>query len=324
MARRQDWALPSNLWSSTRWSTRHIVQYPGHVLANLVFTLVVGGVAYVAGGPTSAVWVLGIWLSIKACVYVYRMMQGGCIHHHRPVYSTRIGGHLLSFFIPTKVDSIRGRTTHETLNVRIRNLGGALYRYAIESPAASMDTTLKVVERVAEVETILRDPDVIKALDSNDNTPKQEAVINKVNRNLSRAAAFIDSEVAKRTNDASDHADKSIDLILEGKNLSQATKERAGGLQGVNHDSAQDDRTASRGETLNSDSDNIWEVPDDRYPSSMGGVTAASANDEEDATHTFGAGFRGSCVQINQSDGAVQSMVIQDGRVVHASQTNRT
>lgn len=323
MARRQDWALPSNLWSSTRWSTRHIIQSPGHVLANLVFTLVVGGVAYVAGGPTSAVWVLGIWLSIKACVYVYRMMQGGCIHHHRPVYSTRIGGHLLSFFIPTKVDSIRGRTTHETLNVRIRNLGGALYRYAIESPAASMDTTLKVVERVAEVETILRDPDVIKALDSNDNTPKQEAVINKVNRILSGAAAFIDSEVAKRTNDASDHADKSIDLILEGKNLSQATKERAGGPQEVNHDSAQDDRTASRGETLNLDSDNIWEVPDDRYPSSMGGVTAAGANDEEDAAHTFGAGFRGSCVQINQSDGAVQSMVIQDGRVLHVSQTNR-
>ena len=250
-------------------------------------------------------------------------MQGGCIHHHRPVYSTRSGGHLLSFFIPTKVDSIRGRTTHETLNVRIRNLGGALYRYAIESPAASMDTTLKVVERVAEVETILRDPDVIKALDSNDNTPKQEAVINKVNRILSGAAAFIDSEVAKRTNDASDHADESIDLILEGKNLSQETQERAGGPQGANRDSAQDDRTASRGETLNPDSDNIWETPDEAL-SSTDGVTAAGANYDGDSAHTFGAGFRGSCVQINQGDGAVQSMVIQDGRVVHTSQTNRT
>lgn len=315
MARRQDWALPSNLWSSTRWSTRHIIQSPGHVLANLVFTLVVGGVAYMVGGPTPATLAVGIWLSIKACVYVYRMMQGGCIHHHRPVYSTRIGGHLLSFFIPTKVDSIRGRTTHETLNVRIRNLGGALYRYAIESPAASMDTTLKVVERVAEVETILRDPDVIKALDSNDNTPKQEAVINKVNRILSGAAAFIDSEVAKRTNDASDHADESIDLILEGKNLSQETQE-------TNRDSTQDDRTVSRGETINPDSDNIWEVPDETL-GSTDGVTAAGANNDGDMVYTFGAGFRGSCVQINQSDGAVQSMVIQDGRVLHVSQTNR-
>ena len=323
MVRRQDWALPSNLWSSTRWSTRHIIQSPGHVLANLVFTLMAGGVAYVAGGPTSAVWALGIWLSIKAYVYVYRMMQGGCIHHHRPVYSTRIGGHLLSFFITTKVDSIRGRTTHETLNVRIRNLGGALYRYAIESPAASMDTTLKVMERVAEVETILRDPDVIKALDSDDNTPKQEAVINKVNRILSRAAAFIDSEVAKRTNDASDHADESIDLILEGKNLSQETQERVGSRQGTNHDSAQDYRTASIGETINPDSDNIWETPDETL-SSADGVTAAGANYDGDSAYTFGAGFRGSCVQINQGDGAVQSMVIRDGRVVHASQTNKS
>lgn len=126
-----------------------------------------------------------------------------------------------------------------------------------------MDTTLKVVERVAEVETILRDPDVIKALDSNDNTPKQEAVINKVNRILSGAAAFIDSEVAKRTNDASDHADESIDLILEGKNLSQETQE-------TNRDSTQDDRTVSRGETINPDSDNIWEVPDETLGSTDG------------------------------------------------------
>ena len=166
IARRQDWTLPSNLWSSTRWSTRHIVQYPGHVLANLAFTLIVGGVAYMVGGPTPATLAVGIWLSIKACVYICRVIDGGCIHHHRPVYSLCADGHLFSFFIPTKVDNIRTRETHKTLNDNIEALGEALSRYAIESPAASVDTTLKVMERVAEVETILRDSDTIKMLDT--------------------------------------------------------------------------------------------------------------------------------------------------------------
>ena len=157
---------------------------------------------------------------------------------------------------------------------------------------------------------------------------KQEAVIDQVNRIISKAATFIESETAKitsaRVNETADHADESINLILEGKNLSQATKERVSIPQETNHDSAQDGGTSSRGETINPDSDNIWEVPDDRYPSSMDGVTAAGVNDDGDMVYTFGAGFRGSCVQINQGDGAVQSMVIRDGRVVRASQTNKS
>lgn len=156
---------------------------------------------------------------------------------------------------------------------------------------------------------------------------KQEAVIDQVNRIISKAATFIESETVKitsaRVNETADHADESIDLILEGKNLSQATKERAGSPQETNHDSAQDGGTASRGETINLDSDNIWEVPDEAL-SSMDGVTAAGVNDDGDMVYTFGAGFRGSCVQINQGDGAVQSMVIRDGRVVRASQTNKS
>jgi hypothetical protein len=260
-------------------------------------------------------------------VYICRAIDGGCIHHHRPVYSLCADGHLFSFFIPTKVDNIRTREIHKTLNDNIEALGKALSRYAIESPAASVDTTLKVMERVAEVETILRDPDTIKMLDSSSQTLKQEVVVDQVNRIISKAATFIESETAKitsvRVNETADYADESINLILEGKNLSQETQERAGGPQGANRDSAQDDRTASRGETLNPDSDNIWETPDEAL-SSTDGVTAAGANYDGDSAHTFGAGFRGSCVQINQGDGAVQSMVIRDGRVVHASQTNKS
>ena len=327
IARRQDWALPNNLWSSTRWSTRHIVQYPGHVLANLAFTLIVGGVAYMVGGPTPTILAVGVWLSIKACVYVCRVIDGGCIHHHRPVYGLCADGHLFSFFIPTKVDNIRTREIHKTLNDNIEALGKALSRYAIESPAASVNTTLKVMERVAEVETILRDPDTIKMLDSSSQTLKQEVVVDQVNRIISKAATFIESETAKitsaRVNETADYADESINLILEGKNLSQETQERVGSRQGTNHDSAQDYRTASIGETINPDSDNIWETPDETL-SSADGVTAAGANYDGDSAYTFGAGFRGSCVQINQGDGAVQSMVIRDGRVVHASQTNKS
>lgn len=156
---------------------------------------------------------------------------------------------------------------------------------------------------------------------------KQEAVIDQVNRIISKAATFIESETAKitsaRVNETADHADESINLILEGKNLSQATKERVSIPQETNHDSAQDGGTSSRGETINPDSDNIWETPDEAL-SSTDGVTAAGANYDGDSAHTFGAGFRGSCVQINQGDGAVQSMVIRDGRVVHASQTNKS
>ena len=272
------------------------------------------------GGPTPTILTVGIWLSIKACVYICRAIDGGCIHHHRPVYSLCADGHLFSFFIPTKVDNIRTREIHKTLNDNIEALGKALSRYAIESPAASVDTTLKVMERVAEVETILRDPDTIKMLDSSSQNLKQEVVVDQVNRIISKAATFIDSETTKitsaRVNETADHADESIGIILDGKNLSQETQE-------TNRDSTQDGGTASRGETINLDSDNIWEVPDEAL-SSTNGVTAAGANYDGDSAHTFGAGFRGSCVQINQGDGAVQSMVIRDGRVVHASQTNKS
>lgn len=151
---------------------------------------------------------------------------------------------------------------------------------------------------------------------------KQEVVVDRVNRIISKAATFIESETAKitsaRVNETADYADESINLILDGKNLSQETQE-------TNRDSTQDGGTASRGETINLDSDNIWEVPDEAL-SSMDGVTAAGVNDDGDGdmVYTFGAGFRGSCVQINQGDGAVQSMVIRDGRVVRASQTNKS
>ena len=40
-------------------------------------------------------------------------------------------------------------------------------------------------------------------------------------------------------------------------------------------------------------------------------------NDNGNVAHTFGTGFHRSCVQIDQGDGAVQNMAIQDGRIVY-------
>lgn len=305
--------IPTHLWSSARWGTRtklfHLVEFMlievlvtqfshfvwstgAHLPAIIMFTVMSLG---------CATWTYLWWLRMRPLNGMYRLFDGN------------IDGHLISLCVPNKLAQ-KGRKWQKIM-VPFKGLSDATTAYydaLFESPENLVPDS-RVMESLAVIETVLRQKATIRALTSSSVSNDEDGVVYRLNKLIGDTEDLIGEE-ARRVRGATDRdaameIEQAIDFAVNGPSNKGTSTTKTGTLT----------------------------VGDSQGPATMGADTTDEpsagsdpdiltlwGNDGGNVAHTFGTGFHGSCVQINQGDGAVQSMVIQDGRVMRASQTNKS
>ena len=309
--------IPTHLWSSARWGTRakwfHLVEFM------LIEVLVIQFSHFV--------WSMGTHLP---AIIMFTAMTLGCaagtyfwwlhmrlIRGMRSLFDMNIGGHLISMYIPNELPYLeqqKSRAWRRT-STYLKGLSEAAIAYydALSESPKELTPDSRVLESLAVVETILKQEATIRALTSSGTSDDEDKAIDRLNDLIDDAKDLILKET-RRVREmfgkgAAAGIEQAIDFAVNGPSDKGTSTTKTGSLM------AGDSQDLGAMEVDLAGEPSTGSDPDD---------LTLWGNDGGNVAHTFGTGFHGSCVQINQGDGAVQSMVIQDGRVMRASQTNKS
>jgi len=308
-SRLRDPDIPTHLWSSARWESRTKWGYW------VMFVLIEFGIAYLS----DFVWSMGAHL--LACIMFTAMSLGFVTWHYfwllheRPLrgmhrlFDRNIGGHLVSLYIPNELapsEEQRGRIWWST-RVSLTGLSEAATNYcdALAESPEDLAPDSRVLESLAVVETILKQEATIQALTSSGTSDDEDKAIDRLNNLIDDAKNLILKET-RRVREmfgkgAAAGIEQVIDFAVNGPSDKGASTTKTGTL------TVGDSQEPGAMETDPVSESNTGSDPDD---------LTLWGDDGGNVAHTFGTGFHGSCMQINQSDGAVQKMAIQDGRIV--------
>lgn len=155
------------------------------------------------------------------------------------------------------------------------------------------------MESLAVVETVLRQEATIRALTSSGTSEDEDKAIDRLNNLIDDAKDLIVKET-RRVREmfgkgAAAGIEQAIDFTVNGpSDKGTSTTKTSTLMTGDSQDSGATEADPAGEPSTGGDPDDftLW------------------GNDGGNVAHTFGTGFHGSCVQINQSDRAVQEMAI--------------
>jgi hypothetical protein len=143
------------------------------------------------------------------------------IHGMTPVYRERVGTRLISLYIPEKLFKNKGYGYLSEFNAALSLLRESLNQYVTtvhDTQWSDSDTFQLVIEKVSEVETMLRDEHVVAVLLLEEDTPGRSEIVNSVVSKIYDAAEFIEQVTKKGRRDYEDHmtseATHMIDMIF--------------------------------------------------------------------------------------------------------------
>ena len=293
--------IPAHLWSSAWWGTRtklfHLVEFMlievlvtqfshfvwstgAHLPAIIMFTVMTLGCA--AG---SYFW----WLHMRP-LSMYRMFDGN------------IDGHLISLHIPNKLAFLEEQKGKKWQKIKAPLTGlsdatAAYYDTLSESPENLVPDS-RVMESLAVVETVLRQKATIRALTSSSASNDEDGVVYILNKMIGDAKDLIREETRRvrevTEGDAAMKIEQAINFAVNGPADKGVFTVEADLMSGDSQDPGATEADPAGEPSTGGDPDDftLW------------------GNDGGNVAHTFGTGFHGSCVQINQSDRAVQKMAI--------------
>ena len=307
--RPRDPDTPTHLWSSARWRTRT-------KWAPLVaFMLVEFGVVYLSGlawfpGAYLLAGIMLATMTLGAVVWTYYWwLHTRLIRGMRSLFDMNIGGHLISLYIPNELPYLeqqKSRAWRRT-STYLKGLSEAAIAYydALSESPEELTPDSRVLESLAVVETILKQEATIQALTSSGTSDDEDKAIDRLNNLIDDAKNLILKET-RRVREmfgkgAAAGIEQAIDFAVNGPSDKGASTTKTGTL------TVGDSQEPGAMETDPVSESNTGSDPDD---------LTLWGDDGGNVAHTFGTGFHGSCMQINQSDGAVQKMAIQDGRIV--------
>lgn len=301
--------IPTHLWSSAQWESRTKWGYW------VMFVLIEFGIAYLS----DFVWSMGAHL--LACIMFTAVSLGFVTWHYfwwlheRPLksmhrlFDRNIGGHLISLYIPNELPYLeqqKSRVWRRT-STYLKGLSEAAIAYydALSESPEELTPGSRVLESLAVVETILKQETTIQALTSSGTSDDEDKAIDRLNNLIDDAKNLILKET-RRVREmfgkgAAAGIEQAIDFAVNGPSDKGASTTKTGTL------TVGDSQEPGAMETDPVSESNTGSDPDD---------LTLWGDDGGNVAHTFGTGFHGSCIQINQSDGAVQKMAIQDGRIV--------
>jgi len=143
------------------------------------------------------------------------------IHGMAPVYRERVGTRLISLYIPEKLFKNKGYGYLSEFDAALSLLRESLNQYVTtvrDTQWSDSDAFQLVIEKVSEVETILRDEHVVAVLLLDEDTPGRGEIVNTVVSKIYDAAEFIEQVTKKVRRDYEDHmtseAAHMIDMIF--------------------------------------------------------------------------------------------------------------
>ena len=200
------------------------------------------------------------------------------------MFDGNIDGHLISLHIPNKLAFLEEQKGKKWQKIKAPLTGlsdaTAAYYDALSESPDNLVPDSRVMESLAVVETRLRQKATIRALTSSSASNDEDGVVYMLNKMIGDAKDLIREET-RRVREVTER-----DAAMK---IEQAIRFAVNGPA---------DKGVFTVETDLMSGDTLW------------------GNDGGNMAHTFGTGFHGSCVQINQSDETVQKMAIQDGRIV--------
>ena len=290
--------VPTHLWSSARWESRT-------KWAPLVeFMLVEFGVVYLSG----LVWYPGAYLlagimlatmTLGAVVWTYYWwLHTRLIRGMRSLFDMNIGGHLISMYIPNELPYLeqqKSRAWRRT-STHLKGLSEAAIAYydALSESPEELTPDNQVLKSLAVVETVLRQEDTIRALTSSGTSDDEDKAIDGLNNLIDDAKDLIVKETRRVremfSKGVAAGIERDIDFAVNGPSNKGTSTTKTGTLtvgDSQEHGAMEADPVSESNTSSDPDDLTLWD------------------NDGGNMAHTFGTGFHGPHVQINQSDEAV-------------------
>jgi hypothetical protein len=168
-----------------------------------------------------AVGFCGFWSLIFAVLTVCNIVDIDTIHGMVPVYRERVGTRPFSLYIPENLFKNKGYGYLSEFDAALSLLRESLNQYVTtvhDTQWSDSDAFQLVIEKVSEVETMLRDEHVVAVLLLEEDTPGRSEIVNSVVSKIYDAAEFIEQATKKVRRDYEDHmtseATHMIDMIF--------------------------------------------------------------------------------------------------------------
>lgn len=217
---RKDQKKPT-LWSSSRWRTRFNADYFYKITQSMFVAWFFWGLSFKAEPNVLLVGLCGVASMLFIVLTVCNIMDIDDIHGMEPVYKERVGTRLISLYIPEKLFKNKGYGYLSEFDAALSLLRESLNQYVTtvyDTQWSDSDAFQLVIEKVSEVETILRDEHVIAVLLLDEDTPGRSEIVNSVVSKIYDAAEFIEQVTKKGRRDYEDHmtseAAHMIDMIF--------------------------------------------------------------------------------------------------------------
>ena len=211
----------STLWSSSRWRTRFDAHYFFNIAQSMFVTWFFWGLSFKVKPNVLAVGFCGFWSLIFAVLTVCNIVDIDTIHGMVPVYRERVGTRLISLYIPEKLFKNKGYGYLSEFDAALSLLRESMNQYVTtvrDTQWLDSNAFQLVIEKVSEVETILRDEHVVAVLLLDEDTPGRSEIVNSVVSKIYDAAEFIEQVTKKGRRDYEDHmtseAAHMIDMIF--------------------------------------------------------------------------------------------------------------
>lgn len=185
----------STLWSSSRWRTRFNVYYFFRI-SQLAFVAWFFWNLSVKADPNVLVaGFCGVASMLFTVLTMCCLMDFDTILGMEPVYKERVAARLISLYIPEKLFKAKDYDYLSEFNAALSLLGESMNQYVntvrdtqwLDSNAFQL-----AVEKISEVETILRDKHVITVLLLDKDIPGRSEIVNSVVSKIYDTAEFIE------------------------------------------------------------------------------------------------------------------------------------
>lgn len=211
----------STLWSSSRWRTRFNADYFYKITQSAFVTWFFYNLYFKVESNVLALGFCGLATLFFTVLTMCNITDIDTIHGMTPVYRERVGTRLISLYIPEKLFKNKGYGYLSEFNAALSLLRESLNQYVTtvhDTQWSDSDAFQLVIEKVSEVETILRDEHVVAVLLLEEDTPGRSEIVNSVVSKIYDAAEFIEQVTKKGRRDYEDHmtseATHMIDMIF--------------------------------------------------------------------------------------------------------------
>lgn len=209
------------LWSSSRWRTRFSAYYFIKIAQSAFVTWFFYNLYFNVESNVLALGFCGLATLFFTVLTMCNITDIDTIHDMVPVYKERVAARLFSLYIPEKLFKEKSYGYLSEFDAALSLLRESMNQHVTtvrDTQWLDLNAFQMAVEKVSEVETMLRDEHVVAVLLLDEDTPGRSEIVNSVVSKIYDVAEFIEQVTKKGRRDYEDHmtseAAHMIDMIF--------------------------------------------------------------------------------------------------------------